>query len=328
MRQLNYQALSTPVSQHDKHTTKWGKHARVALWIAGALVILGILFLLTQQVPGGAVALTLCIAAISGLIAAIGYQQAARQVRLQRFAQQNNLAYRPKMPYDGRPGIFFGTGHSKFFTEALLFNDTNQLEIGNYQYTTGSGKNRQTHSIGYARITLPRRLPHMVLDARKNNLFGRISNIPTGFSASQRLSLEGDFDAHFTLYAPPEYKRDALYVFTPDVMQAFIASAAAYDCEIIDDTFYLYAPLSIALDKQASLEPLLHILEALNTELVDQTDYYADERVGDRTQNIVAAPGARLKTRFSTSAIIITVIAIIWIIMQLAVQIAIGFANQ
>ena len=35
---------------------------------------------------------------------------------------------------------------------------------------------------------------------------------------TQVLSLEGDFDRYFTLYCPKEYERDALYVFTPDLM--------------------------------------------------------------------------------------------------------------
>lgn len=36
------------------------------------------------------------------------------------------------------------------------------------------------------------------------------------------LSLEGDFDRYFTLYCPGDYERDALYVFTPDLLALLI----------------------------------------------------------------------------------------------------------
>ena len=38
------------------------------------------------------------------------------------------------------------------------------LDLGNYQYTTGSGKNRSTHKWGFLALHLDRRLPHIVLD--------------------------------------------------------------------------------------------------------------------------------------------------------------------
>ena len=60
------------------------------------------------------------------------------------------------------------------------------------------------------------------------------------FDRDQKLSLEGDFDRYFSLYCPQGYERDALYLFTPDIMARFIDNAAALDVEIVDDWLFLY----------------------------------------------------------------------------------------
>lgn len=240
------------------------------------------------------------------LIIVIGlYVSAAKHVRLKQFADQNNLVYKESFGYDGRSGLIFQLGESQEFTSVLQATNQAFAEIGNYQYETGEGKNRQTHDYGYVHIKLPRKLPHMVLDAKKNNLFGKFSNLPTGFSGDQKLELEGSFNSYFTLYAPAQYKTDALYVFTPDVMQAMIDAAHDYDCEIIDDSLYLYSPSKLKLTDAKRLQEIVHIASLLSKEFTEQTDYYADSRVGDRSQNIIAAPGKRLATKVPVATIIL-----------------------
>lgn len=97
------------------------------------------------------------------------------------------------------------------------------LEVGRYEYTVGSGKQRRMYTWYYAGMRLPRRVPHLVLDSKSNDgtVMGKalISNLPVVISSSQRISLEGDFDRYFTLYAP-RYDVDVRYVLTPDVMAA------------------------------------------------------------------------------------------------------------
>src|SRR5690606_15087483 len=131
------------------------------------------------------------------------------------------------------PGSIFdiGNGRHSFGNYRRPF--APELDIGSYRYTTGSGKNKSTHTWGYAAIKLPRKLPNMLLDARNNNsLFG--TNLPVSYRRDQVLSLEGDFDKYFTLYCPRQYERDALYVFTPDLMALLIDESAAFDVEIVD----------------------------------------------------------------------------------------------
>ena len=293
---LNYTALTQPVPIRSRLRAAWGKGA-VACAGLSLLGTLGIIVIFLLDGFNSSIALLFILTIMCGIIATVGYFQAARHVRLQWFAEENSITYRQNLTYDGRPGIFFNTGHSRRFTESLIFPKPHAFEIGNYSYTIGSGKSRRTHLMGYVQLALPRRLPHMVLDSKKNNLFGHFSNIPYGFTGDQRLSLEGDFDEYFTLFAPASYKRDALYVFTPDVMQLLMTNASGFDIEIIDDTLYLYSEAPFEFAVQSHLEPLIQVAMAFSDKFSRRTGYYADEHVGDREKNVIATPGARLRTR-------------------------------
>jgi len=159
--------------------------------------------------------------------------------RISRFAAANNMTYEDGIKNPPLPGMIFGVGHSRQSERLVRGHSPRFVEFGNYQYTTGSGKNSTTHKWGYVAVKLDVPLPNIVLDALGNNaLFG--TNLPASFQKEQRLALEGDFDQYFTLYCPAGYEQDALYLFTPDIMARFIDNAAQLDVEIVDDWMFLY----------------------------------------------------------------------------------------
>lgn len=183
--------------------------------------------------------------AVTAIVRAARGSGGERWWRLDRFAQANGMTWYPSAPNPSLPGMIFGQGSAREATDVLRGTAPRFVEFGNYRYTTGSGKNRTTHRWGYVAVKLSSPLPHIVLDATSNNsLFG--SNLPASFDRDQRLSLEGDFDRHFALYCPQGYERDALYLFTPDVMARFIDSAAALDVEIVDDWMFFYGKRDFA----------------------------------------------------------------------------------
>jgi hypothetical protein len=110
-----------------------------------------------------------------------------------------------------------------------------ETRFGNCSYSVGvSGDTQTSISRGYLAVRLDAPLPHLVLDAKANN--GLLATrLPGQFARDQVLQLEGDFDRYFTLYAPRQYERDALYVFTPDLMATLIDHGSDYDVEIVDD---------------------------------------------------------------------------------------------
>lgn len=323
---LNYSSLNQPVTKADITAYKQSlgpqkKTPLIVYIIIGFTGFLYILFMIFSNSDSGTEALIqfFGISAIAAIVVALiawairVYNK--KLAKLYRFATQNGITFKQSILDPGYAGLVFDEGHSRRVDETYIFPDGS--EIGNYQYTTGSGKHRQVHFWSYARIKLTRRLPNMVLDAKQNNFFGKLTNLPDSFNKQQTLSLEGNFNDHFTLYAPQEYGRDALYVFTPDVMAAVIDAGRAYDMEVIDDNLMLYSSGKIKLDSEQELSRIITIMDKIGAELRDQSQHYADERVGDRTQNIIAAPGRRLKSGISVTTILVILGIAAYIILNL-----------
>lgn len=276
---------------------------------------IGALFIVVPLlVFGGAITvLTLIIRRRSGIGTGSKWE---RWVRLERFADANEFVYSPSDSNPQYPGAIFSSGSSRAAIDHMRARTGRFLDLGNYRYVTSSGKNSTTHTWGFMALELDRALPHMVLDSRANNgLFGG-TNLPASFSRDQVLSLEGDFDQYFTLYCPKEYERDALYVFTPDLMALCIDEAAPFDIEVVDRWLFVYSAVPFDMLQPSVYERLLRIAFTVGAKTLTQTDRYADERVPEaRVANIVAPQGQRLKRGIPVAAVIVVlVVAAIWVL--------------
>jgi hypothetical protein len=88
-------------------------------------------------------------------------------------------------------------------------------------------------------ILLPKRLPHIFLDAHANN-HGHQPQFE--FEGDNRISLEGDFDHVFRAYAPKQHKQLVLSILGPDVLELFMKHASRFDVEIIEHHVRLIVP--------------------------------------------------------------------------------------
>ncbi|RKT31567.1 hypothetical protein DEU34_2638 [Microbacterium sp. AG1240] len=313
--------------------------AGIVIVVIGGFVIVSTLFtvgvgVVTALVRGGlggvAVFPVIVAIAVCGGIVFLAVRgvrgRAVRWMRLDRFARANGLTYVPKLDDPQLPGMIFHRGSSRASTDLMRGEQPRFVEFANYSYTTGSGKNRTTHRWGYVAVKLDVPLPHIILDAIGNNgLFGA-SNLPATYDRDQRLSLEGDFDQHFALYCPQGYERDALYLFTPDIMARFIDNAAQLDVEIVDDWLFLYAKRDVSTLDPATWGWLFTVVAALLDKL-SQWARWRDDRLAPPALDAVAsgipgaqpgqapvllppppgvaASGRRLKTRVSWVALIV-----------------------
>jgi len=305
--QLDYRPLEEPVTEamikkYAAEHVSWHTPKFIGLFGGGIWLAFMVSTIVANLSSGGgwngrmaAMLILMTLISIGAVAASLALTRAiAKNVaRMNRFAEVNGAVYSSNIPPSGMTGLIFDNGHSRMITESLAL--PRGVEFGNYRYVTGSGKNRSTHTFGYARVALGRNLPNMVLDAKLNNFIG--TSLPDSFDASQKLSLEGDFDKHFDLYVPKDYQRDALYVFTPDVMQALIQHGRLLDMEVVGSDLFMYSKKTIGLTSKNQLQAWIMVVDAISSELKDQSKRYVDERAV-QTQSalpVVAVQGQRLK---------------------------------
>ena len=273
----------------------------VVFIVAGAIFALVFLSvfgtILTMLAASGSLGLSLLVVlvllAIAGGGVWLGIRAFAgsreRWYRFVRFAEANAMTYVPSLTNPALPGMIFNLGRSRTARNLVRGDRPRFVEFANYRYVTGSGKNQTTHRWGYVAIKLDVPLPHILLDAVGNNgLFG--SNLPASFDRDQRLSLEGDFDKHFSLFCPRGYERDALYLFTPDIMARFIDNAAELDVEIIDDWLFLYAKRDLSTLDPATWAWLFATVGALLEKFAQWARWRDDRLVTDASARAAAAP--------------------------------------
>ena len=276
-----------------------------------ALGLGGILLLIALLVPGmpvRSIVSAFAAALVFALVPAVAFaartarqnaRQNARSLRLHRFARANGMTWVPRVKSPPLPGLLFGVGMDREATDVVRWTAPRFVEIANYRFTSGIGRNRREHRWGYVAIQLDAPLPHIVLDATGNNGPIGISNLPVTVARGQRLSLEGDFDRYFTLWCPAGYERDALSLFTPDIMARFVDDAAALDVEIVDDRLFLYARGDLSTLDPAMWEWLRATVDALSAKL-DRWGRWRDDRLSPDVPVAppppgVAAPGRRLR---------------------------------
>jgi len=245
-----------------------------------------------------------------------------------RFAQANGLAFADSIRFPSHPGMIFSLGIERTATSVVQLPDR-RTEVGNFRYIDNTDSRSRMRRWGYAMITLDVPLPHIVLDARRNDRPFR-SNLPEPPTNDQRLSLEGDVDRHFSLYCPKGYEADALYLFTPDVLAHLIDQSDDFDVEIVDDRLYLYSPHDMSTADPRRWERMLRIVEMLRTKL-DQWARWRDVRLPERSPSPattatafppvppagVAEPGRRLRKSVSWIAI---VFGILYLIFGIVIQ--------
>lgn len=231
------------------------------------------------------------------------------------FAAANGMSYRQSAPASGFSGALFDYLQQADYTEVFRSGDGPEFEVGRVDGTAGGSQSQSAgsgitvttsfssssrHSHGYLALRLDRRLPHFVLDATANDRRG--SSIPMPIAGGQRLSLEGDFDKHFLLHVPAGYERDALYVFTPDLMALLIDETGSLDVEIVDDWLFVYSPKPFDLESAEVWQRLARIIDVVGTLTLRQTSRYADDRAAgatpDTVASSVAADGQRLNQGF------------------------------
>lgn len=156
-------------------------------------------------------------------------------LRLARFAEANGMTYLPGPMSDGH----FGSARRYFdLTRVMRPTSAPGVEFGNHEIVTAGRREGAPRFGGYAMIRLAHEMPHIRVIARRGPL-RRALTMMSRPEREQRLSLEGDVDRHFALYCPAGSERDALYLFTPDILALLIDRVRGLDVEVVGDRLLL-----------------------------------------------------------------------------------------
>ena len=311
---FDYQPLQQPVTFGD--ATAYGRQktpgSKAGFWfgiIFGALFLVALLVVWIVANGGDAIRQStlmpivyvgLCAFLVFLLMVIPSYLYSVKayalELHVKRFADANGIGFYSGPIDTPSNGIIFNKGWRRTYNVRLGFANQNVSEIGNIEFTIGSGKSQETYHYSYARLKLPRKLPHILLDSRKNDGFLGLKKIPfLELENNQKMQLEGDFNDYFTLYVPAGYEQDALYVFTPDVMQLMVDTGARFDAEIVDDDLYIFQPKHIEFRDGTQIEEIMTLAEKMHPEFASQVARYADERVASPELNTIDPKGQRLE---------------------------------
>lgn len=245
---------------------------------------------------------------------------------LSKFAGLNQLDFMPYVENPDNSGVIFQEEWSR---DKISRNVLSGTLGGKLNFQMGWYENKVTldHATRYwryLRIDMNRNLPHVILDSTVDNvnILGKVfNNLPDDIDPNQRLSLEGGFNDYFTLYAPKDYERDALYIFTPDLMALLIDGATWCDVEIVDNQIYFYSAYN-KFDYVREMEfvwKAFRIMSIMGAKLYNQTDYYADERIGNWQLNVVADQGKRLKNYMPLISTIVFILSAVFFVVYAVV---------
>ncbi|WP_445442137.1 hypothetical protein [Clavibacter sp. km1a] len=194
--------------------------------------------------------------------------------RLARFGRVNGLSYTPGPLADGHMGE---AARGMHVTRIMRPRTARPVEFGNHELSRTSDFRGITQFGGYAMIGLRRELPHIQVVANRTRL--RRAMTPTvDVARSQRLELEGDFDEHAALYCPEGYERDALYLFTPDVMAVLVDRVRGFDVEIRGDRLLLRSPADMVTLDPDRWRDVIDATAALLGK-VDRWERWRDDRL-------------------------------------------------
>ncbi|MDR1264063.1 MAG: hypothetical protein LBK42_00475 [Propionibacteriaceae bacterium] len=212
----------------------------------------------------------LAIMAVGGLV--WWHQRFTRNVRLNRFCSAHGLGFQELRQDVRLPGAPFRSDR-RSLTQPIITGGG--LIIGRHRILEDQRQNKIElyRPFTFGMIRLPQAVPHIILKNRHSKVvpMSRLRNIA-------QMALEGDFADTFTLYCPASYERDALYIFTPDVMTACLDLAGDAELELVDDYLFLYTLSGEACRDPEKLLALRDIIERLAGRFGRQVAAYSDDR--------------------------------------------------
>ena len=243
---------------------------------------------------------------------------------LEQFAADHGLIFSAVDANPSYPGAIFSEWSNRLAVNHVRSTEGRFFDAGEFRYDMPAGKaGPATMRWGFIAVHLDRPLPHIVLEAKQHsNWF--TGGLPLDYADEQKLSLEGDFDEHFTLYCPAGYETDALYIFAPDLMALLIDETGGKHVEIVGEWLFVYWQLPFGRVWNEQTEQVFRIIDVVGAKAVRQTKAY----VNDRPSRINTVSGrSRYSKVFWGTIIIVGAVTVIACAVAVFTSIANGFSQ-
>lgn len=294
----------------------------VGVYIVGTVVVIAVLLPAAglpdevgRRVFSGFAVVTALYTGAMGLII---WRNAARRVRIDRRATAHGLTYSATEPL----GRFAGTALTRpgaLFATDVVFGDVDPAPgiapgfaadpapgtaPGFAAGTFAPGTGFTVRRAGFIQLALESPTPHIAL---VNHRSAVLRHTGSRILAAQRLRLEGDFDRTFTLYCPTGYERDALYIFTPDLMALLLDVASDCEIELVDGWLVAYVGRPWRLWRGRDFAAMIALVDAVSAKARRRTRRYQDDRA---LRGVVAPEGRRLRARPTAGSVLSIIVPV------------------
>jgi len=158
---------------------------------------------------------------------------------LEEFALANKYSFDKDGTIDETYGSIFRLKGRQSVSDVVTGTyEGSSLRLFLYELVVGSGRYQQRYQDTVIELDLNGQLPNLLM-VNKHSKFGQL-NLTGAYGIKNTISLEGDFNQFFTLYAPQGDEIEALEVFSPDTMALMEDESKHYTVEFAGNRIYIY----------------------------------------------------------------------------------------
>jgi len=182
----------------------------------------------------------LLLAVLPFIIPAVFYAAVSEKMEKIFFLQLSSaigFTYRRYAPPSTAAGFLFKLGSEQGLLRDVLIGTyrTLPMRLFSYTFTTGSGRNQETHEYMVCELRIVGTLPELFV--RDRSLLVEVNPQPPH---TRPLTLEGDFNNRFQVYVAEGQEIEGLQVLEPDSMAKIMDGYAGYGFECSGDRLNVF----------------------------------------------------------------------------------------
>ncbi len=239
---------------------------------------------------------------------------------LKEFAADNGYTFAKEGTVDKTYGTIFRMSNEQTISDLVSGTFAGcDLRMFLHEATIRHGRESARYGHTVIELDVHGRLPDLLMVNKHQHLKLMEPDFQELFGIKNVISLEGNFNEYFTLYAPSEMSVEALEVFSPDTMELMEDESRHYTVEFAGNRVYIYAVgyISSAQDLTGMFtlaKQLLAKIEPLSSRLVHDS--------------VVAAPATDLyKPRLDRRGILRRTVVFIFILLCLTAGVVIAIVS-